>query len=189
MVFTQSPLSKEYLGVKWSLVYYHDSSFGYWKADRSDVLFCNEAGKYSSFGSLHNGYRIDGRFEFLLEYENGFNRWQQRNNPIKEQKSKEKKEATDYAELNCAFHNSGWAGLLKSYDDYNSYIDGSISSYDFYYSLFTKKKWYEGIPGPTSSVSLVKLWVRLGFEPCKTCRKNSIMISKLTFFYLVIIKA
>ena len=186
MAFTQSPLTKEYLGVKWKLVYYHNSSFGYWKEDRSDVFYCNEAGKYSMFGSLHNRYRIDGRFEFLLEYSNGFNRWQQRNNPIKEKKTVGAF-TEGYAELNCTFHDNSWGGLHRSFDGWNSYVDGSTTSHQYFYALFTKTTWNEDIPGPAQAVSLVKLWVRLAFEPCKTLKKNRMMISMLTFIYLIVI--
>lgn len=188
MPFTQSQLTKEFLGVKWKLVYYHDSSFGYWKKDRSDVFSCNEAGKYSILGSLHNSYRIDGRFEFLLEYTNGFNRWQQRNNPIKEQKIEDKTEAKGYAELNCTFHEREWGGLLKSYDNYDSYVDGSISSKNYHYALFTTTPWNGNIPGPNNPVSLVKLWVRLAFEPCRISQKSNHIISRLTLIYLIAIK-
>ena len=139
------------------------------------------------FGSLHNGYRIDGRFEFLLEYEDGFNRWQQRNNPIKEKKADGKSYAEGYAELNCTFHDNSWGGLHRSFDGWNSYVDGSTTSDQYFYALFTKTTWNEDIPGPDKAVSLVKLWVRLSFEPCKTLKKNRMMISMLTFIYLIVI--
>ena len=184
MGFTQSPLTKEYLGVKWRLVYCHNCSFGYWKEDRSDVFYCNEAGKYSMFGSLHNGYRIDGRFEFLLEYTYGFNRWQQRNNPIKEKKT-EWVIANAYAELNCTFHDNSWGGLHRSYDCFDSYLDGSING-QWHYAFFTKTVWNGGFPGPNSAVSLVKLWVRLAFEPCKTPSNNKMMVSMMSLFSMIV---
>ena len=188
MAFAESPLTKTFQDVKWKLVYYHDVSYGYWKEDRSDIHQSNQPGKYSIFGLLHNGYRIDGRFEFLLEYPDGFNRWQQRNNPIKEFKESGKKIAKNYAELNCSFHDNNWGGLVRSSSSCNAYIDGSVLGSSYFYAIGTTKEWFYGnIPGPKEQVSLVKLWVRLAFESCQTLKKSSLFISKNLMLYILIV--
>ena len=77
---------------------------------------------------------IDGRFEFLLQYLNGFNRLQQRNNPIKD--FEEKAPAKDYTELKCTFRDNCWGGFVSS-NSPQAFIDGSVSCNYYYYAMGT----------------------------------------------------
>lgn len=73
----------------WKLLYYHDfSTEGKW----SNVQEANhsiKSDKYSILDKLDSRYKINGKYEFLLEYPevSGYNRWTQTSNPHEEKET------------------------------------------------------------------------------------------------------
>ena len=70
----------------WLLAVYHDSSQGdYFSLNDNErnPLWCDKPNLYSIMGEINDRFKIDGKYEFLLEYPSrqGFNRWRQTFSP------------------------------------------------------------------------------------------------------------
>ena len=71
----------------WANIFFHYSTNGEY-FNNSDPnrspLFCKNENTYSYLGDISNKYRVNNKFEFLLEYPEypGYNRWTQTINPL-----------------------------------------------------------------------------------------------------------
>ena len=59
---------KESLGRKWLKIFHHYSGSGEYFNSESEISFINSPNKYSILGMINNDYKIENKFEFLLEY-------------------------------------------------------------------------------------------------------------------------
>lgn len=179
-------------GVNWLLLFYHNSTGGVYFNSESEVLLTNSNQKYSILNILDEEYRIDYYFEFLLEYPGiqGYNRWKQGVNPLL---------ATDsstidleYVPVNLSWTTRSFGGIAKSNKVQNTYIEGSIRSDIWFYSIgayygntyidqYCPQK--DCIPGPdlTYNIKSVKLWVRTHVSPTTylAARTNAIPTTNL----------
>ena len=141
----------------WFLIFHHNSAGGYFST--SEQLSTCSTHKYSALGILEK-FRINGEFEFLLEYPQieGFNRFKQTSNPTKSSK------VTGFVKKHLSWESCSFAGLALSSSS-STFIDGSPNADTWYYAIALYSKWGGGdIPGPFSegvTITEVNLWVRV----------------------------
>ena len=156
---------------KWLLVFHHNSKNKEYFANREMVLDCDQTNLYSILGKIDDSYRINGSFEFLLEYPefDGYNRWSQINNPVNENETIGKNPVSGYRAINISWNARFWGGLAISTQKDHTFIDGSIGSGNYYYMIGAYHFWYishGGIDeyhfaGPDVAVSECFLWLRI----------------------------
>ena len=150
----------------WILVFNHVTTKPDPWFNKSNVLYSLEDGKYSIL-SLLEKYRINGHFEFLLEYPEltGYNRWIQISNPI------ETTEVVGYSPVGTlSWTKYGWTGLVLSSVQTHCLIDGTTLNDLWFYAIGQYKAWsYGSIAGPyhyqdaNYYITKVSLWCRLPY--------------------------
>ena len=179
---------KPFNGSLWVKVFYHNATFNATFNDASEALSSNEEDKYSIIGEIRNRHRINGKYEFLLnypEYKDQYNQWKQTNAPHREYYCKDKIYAIGYDEVHIDWRGENWGGLQRSNPNsyYFSYIKGSFNTTHWYYSIgklpVASSFWAEPkIPGPAAAVKEVYLWMRVrgfndNFLTCKlSCKRR-----------------
>ena len=165
-------------GKTWLLVFHHVASPV--KFNSSMCLHSDEEGKYNHFGSISNIFKINGYFEFILEYPGSREiTWKQNVSPIDVTESNLE---TDDIGL-IITHNKNnllrFRGLMKSSSGACYDGDGSEIGY-CKYSIGQISTAYDGIPGPVffdgsqetwSTENWVKVWIRVPAGKF-TCRQN-----------------
>ena len=158
----------------------------------SIVLKNNEPNKFSILGELDNSFKINGKFEFLLEYPKleGFNMWSQLKNPVKAEPNVE----NGYKEIKCSWKEKSFHGLAKSSSTGHTFIDGSVfdadSEMNHFYSIGLYVNWKNSIPGPFSTGDLNKtsevlLWVRISSKcSCNIRRTHN---SYMNYLFVMLI--
>ena len=170
----------------WLLVFHHDVTIGEFFVSQEEGKKCFNytGGKYSILYSLNNEYRINGKFEFLLEYpeKNKSNQWRQSNNPLR-QSMIYNKNVTGYQPIDIQMSQAAWGGLYVKPAGSSTLIAGSINGL-WHYSIGTiNKEYYPCFPGPGTDSKIVSLWVRVRGEPNKcTLRGKTNAIPKLSIF-------
>ena len=199
-LFMFSCLGYEYqdlYGAKWMLVFYHDSSGGVYFQNASHALSCNSAQQYSLLGSINEDMKIDGKYEFLLEYPgySGYNRWRQSKNPVLDTEVSGQI-SVGYEAISISWTDVGWGGLVRSYQSGNTLLDGSAGRIgNWYYSIGAQKNndylslcnAKDCFPGCISGAKIqkVKLWIRVLSFP--TSRKLHFrMFSPIILFIVAI---
>ena len=181
----------------WLKLFFHnmtDISNGF--SSNEEALHCNSEGKYSILSELNESYKIQGRYEFLLEYPEigDYNRWLQTNRPFDEVE-KGDRYVEGYIPKHIGYSGKGWGGLLKTNINASSFtlINGSPESLggsNWFYAIGkrTGVMWndYYRLPGPIDSeMSFVYLWVRIPFYMTKiTSEKISISFT-ICFVFLL----
>lgn len=86
-------------GSLWKLLFYHDLNKATYFEKKEDAMKCNEEGRYSSLHTINSAYKIQNKYEFLLEYPelNKSNQWKQSLNPFRQYLNSENN-ATGYEE-------------------------------------------------------------------------------------------
>ena len=120
----------------WSLVFHHEYDAGLFRSKR-DALFSTKKGRFSVLGKINENFKVNGKFEFLLEYPpfSGYNQWYQTINPIHAKPNEE----NGYEEISCTWKVNEWHGLSLSNNTF-CLIDGSPFGDTFFTRLdsFTK---------------------------------------------------
>ena len=150
----------------WKLVFYHNSAKGGYFSSHSEAAKSNTDYKYSIIGEIDEKYKINGTFEFLLEYPTltGYNRWKQSISPILNQEVLGQA-AIGYSPVSLTWSDSCWGGMVKSNDAQYTLLDGASKCGPEYW-------WYcigalndylrPNFPGPSGiSVPEAYLWVRI----------------------------
>lgn len=185
-------------GIPWILVFHHNSSTGKFFVKNSyDYLYIKEEYKYSILSQLED-YRLNGGFEFLLEYpelsEEGYNHWYQTSNPIKTST------VSGYSNRSISWTIKGWAGLCLCSDSDGAFLDGS--SINWHYAIGAYSEWVSGkkcFPGPYSDdyktkyiIHEVFLWVRIAksvlnrARGCTVRKSHSLQTMPLTLLAILI---
>lgn len=153
----------------WIKVFHHNIEGGYFSSNE-DAMSSTAAGKYSKLSSISNLMKIDGYFEFRLEYPNEglVYHWQQSENPILTAEGSLGKD--NYSQIINPNPSKGWRGYLAlSSLSTCTYLDGYASN-DWWFSIGAIKcsgnNFYKDhpnkIPGPLSTgVTEVVLWIRV----------------------------
>jgi len=159
----------------WLLLFFHNSTNGVYFQDEIEVLSTDQKQKYSILGILNENHKMNGYFEFLLEYPEipGFNRWKQSINPRSVFDSSEVD--IGYVPVNISWTNNSFGGLAKSTYSQQTYIEGSIRHSRWFYAIgaYLTNTYINDIclrkdciPGTDFNyeIKIVKLWVRTNGE-------------------------
>ena len=174
-------LVKSHFGVNWQLIFFHNSSGKvFFTKNSPDLLFCNQSQKFSILGTLTNNYKINGFFEFLLEYpeRNYFVHWRQKKNPIKAESD------VGFVPLHVPCNPSVFNGLGLSSASLPTFLDGNIGSDKWHYAIGSYSRYVseDCFPGPCFydennheiGISLVSLYVRIRtMISCKITKASS----------------
>lgn len=180
-------------GVSWLKIFFHNCTGSIWFQNESEALFSNTEQKYSILGLINNEMRINGRFEFLLEYpEIGkSNQWVQLNNPVYEIENTTSSHynVSGYEPINIQMSNANWGGLVKSLSFKYSFIEGSVGHSDWFYGIGVYSPAYGPNKIPANQgVNYVYLWIRISdtsiFFSNKKCSYNKFFIH---FFFSYIL--
>ena len=101
---------KNEFGAIWQLLFYHDTSTGKF-FDDTTINFVNDEFRYSTIGGISQSYKVNGYFEYLLEYpdEPHYNRWKQRIN-LKDTTNMQTSEDIGYKPIHIDFNGPGEDG-------------------------------------------------------------------------------
>lgn len=164
-------------GANWFLIFHHNLLGKYFAS--SEYLFANSEHKYSALGMLEK-FRINGEFEFLLEYPQttGYNRFKQTSNP-----ATTNDRVDNYVKKHISWDYHGFAGLALSSSS-STFIDGSPGITSWFYAIGQNSAWCCGnIPGPfyqeeeSILIDEVNLWVRMPYlRTFSSCRRSRLYI-------------
>lgn len=149
-------------GGGWTLVFNHNTAGGYWANDAEANEF-NIASpglttdKYSILSKLDE-IKSATEYEFMLYYPSLdlTNHWSQTFDP--RSGASGTRPVTGYVEIDVEMTQSLWGGLERSGG--NTYLDGSVNSGNWYYSIGSVNAWNGGLPAENSPVNSVQLYVR-----------------------------
>ncbi|XMO85461.1 fibrinogen-like YCDxxxxGGGW domain-containing protein [Algibacter sp. AS12] len=149
-------------GGGWTLVFNHNTVGGYWtndaEANEFNVATPNiTTNKYSILTKLDE-LKNNTPYEFRLHYPGlGItNHWTQTFDP--RSGASPTRPVTGYVAINIDASGSFWGGLELSLG--NTYLDGSVNSPNWWYSLGSINPYSGGIPGPSTVANNVQLFVR-----------------------------
>ena len=173
----------------WVKIFHHNIVTGYFKS-LAEAESSTEKGKFSALSTLSDSMKVDGQFEFRLEYpQDGLvYQWKQTTNPVRI--LNEKLSPSEYSQVLSPPQPGGWRGYLaKSTATSCSYLDGydrgfwwfSIgtvySSSDSFFDDFPGK-----LPGPClTGVNEVVLWVRVPEAETARCIQSFKLFIVLSF--------
>ena len=168
---------KEYKEKLWLLLFYHDVEMGGFFSDFNEARQCYtyEEGKYSLLYLLNNMYRINNKYEFLLEYpkKNLSNHWRQTKNPLKQMRGP--RYALGYEEIDVQMNSSEWGGLFNI-KSLKTLLSGSYD-WRWHYAIGVVSNEYVGcIPGPGTNDKIVYLWLMMPTE-----LKRCMLTNQLTY--------
>ena len=84
LILQQNP--RTFKGIDtWVLIFHHNSSNKDFFRNENEALFSTKKNKFSLFGRINDDFKIDDRYEFIIEYPQTkrFYQWTQTKNPIK----------------------------------------------------------------------------------------------------------
>ena len=118
--------------------------------ENDDFELINERNKFSILKHIDDRFKYNDYFEFLLEYPSleGFNNWKQKIFPTKA----EDPNSIGYLKENdsCTWEGKEWGGLFKSSNFNASYLEGSVNTSLYWYTIGSKKSYMveNFFPGP-----------------------------------------
>ena len=166
-------------------------------SNESEARHNIEENKFSILDEINESMRINGKYEFIIEYPNEYFHWRQSSNPLEETEIINKNAAEGFVSLHNGTEMSKWGGLVKSSINISgvisSFLEGnpgndwwmfSIGMYCNIRGWDTKK----GIPGSVSGVPSVRLWVRInhfGLICSRNIMKRSFNVNAMLMLILV----
>ena len=183
-------------------VFHHYAESGELFENESEALSCNLPNKYSILSEITDEYKINGKFEFLINYpnESRYFRWRQLNNPVEELEVENISTAEGFESIYPSDLPNKWGGLVRTNITYegkiSSLLDGNPGS-DFWYfaiGMYKDNTWESyGFPAyqedlPTNYTSL---WMRVPepynhFITCENQKQSIIGESSYLFFISLI---
>ena len=185
---------KDFQEKHWIKIFHHNVKKADYFKKREDALFSLKPFMFSLINKIGDSIRIDGKYEFLLEYPEmtGFNMWRQTNHPLREDESKSqgRTEAEGFDSMNlCTWTKNGFRGLVLSSVNV-TLLDGSSYQGYYYYSIGATEQWiYGSIPadGEEHNITEVLLWSRVNaIKLKKTFTKRSMNVMVVAFLSTVI---
>jgi len=167
-IFSYQYTRKKEFGADWMMIFYHDSVSGGFFSSLEEAMFSENPNKYSIFSKIGDEYKIDGYYEFLLEYPtfDGYNRWKQSDLPWKNEEISGKS-ANGYTPINISWNSYNWGGLVKSRNSNHpgiTLLDGSAGSDYWFYAIgcVDPYTYNPNYPGPFySAIRYSRLWIRI----------------------------
>ena len=188
MILASPYITKKEQGAEWTMIFYHDSVSGGFFSSLQEAMFCENPNRYSIFSKIDKNYKIEGYYEFLLEYPgvSGFNRWKQSELPwsIPEEIGKI---ATGYIPINISWSGFGFGGLVKSNNNNNggiTLLDGSAGTNYWFYAIgcVNPDVYQPYYPGPSTTVGYSKLWIK---NSVQTSTNTRLHVSKHTILFIL----
>ena len=152
----------------WLKIFHHDIDVDVFH-NESEAKYSLKKGKFSILGLVNDNFKIEGKFEFLLEYpdkanKQGMNRWAQNKNPLDEAETTNGK-VDGYEPITLSWEAStdsyAFSGLARS-ESSSSLLDGTSTEGTWYFSVGAYKKYnYKYLPGYTPTNTEVILWMRV----------------------------
>ena len=186
-------IAKKQFGVDWHLIFHHNAKENvYFTKNSEKLLFCNETQRFSILGTLTNNYKINGYFEFLIEYPeiSYLIHWRQKKNPIKYNSD------IGFVPLHVPLTSNKFVGLaLSNYYNGSTFLHGNVGSNSWFYSIGAYHGWLSdgSFPGPNIAdenknsigVFIVSLYVRIRrFISCKIMRKQKFNVELMIFLLI-----
>ena len=122
-------------------------------------------------GEIDYRFKIDGKYEFLLEYptiSQGFNRWSQTISPNDATESTPSSDmGLTYDENELTWPDGSFGGIRKSETRTKTYFDCSLQSWHFAVGAYVNFSKENTFPGPYTSptaaihIKCVILWIRV----------------------------
>ena len=176
----------------WKRVFYHDISSGIFNKSTDNCMASYEENKFSILSELSSSFRLNGAFEFILEYpEVGFIRWKQNILPTKVGQPSHKKMRLEIISNEKNF--SYFEGLALSDWTGRALLDGETTIGYWYCICLMNKE--SKIPGPITvlngtqkeiRVNKVSLWIRIPPLITHSCKRSPISFAlSLTIFILL----
>ena len=160
-------------GKTWLLLFHHNSSTGDYFENYEEIEYINTTTKFSIFGFITEDFKIDGQYEFLLEYPelSGYNKWKQTEFPTTVNESYSSN-GYDPLTCDCTWSSYPFSGLSLSNDTQYTFLDASNSATRWYFSIGAKRNnpannianTFPGpkvLDNPSIVVSHVFLWLHI----------------------------
>jgi hypothetical protein len=151
-------------GGGWTLVFYHNTTAGYWANDAEADFYTPNApsilsGKYSILSKIDE-LKSASDYEFRLHYptQNITNHWKQTFDP--RSGGSPSKPVPGYQAISIDHSSNFWGGLEKSNYSNFTYLDGSVNHSNWWFSLGSTSSYSGGMPGPGTVVQEVQLFIR-----------------------------
>jgi hypothetical protein len=148
-------------------IFFHNCTGEVFFTSKEEAKFIITEKKYSLLSKINPTMKINGKYEFLLEYPTGFsNQWRQSNSPLdeKEDLANGPYNVTGYEDVNVTMKEHFWGGLVVSTRPH-TLLDGSVGYKDWFYSvgLVNPNDWaYSGhIPSNDLGVDSLYLWIKV----------------------------
>ncbi|WP_298496968.1 fibrinogen-like YCDxxxxGGGW domain-containing protein [uncultured Algibacter sp.] len=149
-------------GGGWTLVFNHNTAGGFWannaEANEFNVATPNiTTNKYSILSKIDE-LKSNAPYEFRLHYPTlgVTNHWSQTFDP--KSGASATRPVAGYVAINIDSTSNFWGGLELSLT--NTYLDGSVNSTNWWYSIGSVNPYGGGMPGPGSVVNVVQLFIR-----------------------------
>jgi hypothetical protein len=147
----------------WTLIFNHDIRGGYWSGLDTSSYNRDEPNSdlYSILDQLENFREEDGKFTMKINWPDlglGSNVWRQSSNPV----PASARGVTGYEAVDIDYTSNSWGGLEKdgALDGTNTFLDGSVDTTTWYYSIGSKAIWSTGLPSYSPAAEHVQLWVK-----------------------------
>ena len=176
----------------WLKIFYHNSSNGIYFNNLNETLNCNTEFKYSILYKINSSFKINGKFEFLLEYPElfpNYNHWTQVKNPLETFEIIDGNNDLGYEPIHIDWDAQYWGGLITSSRTSNTLLDGSVGNIKWHYSIGAiNKDYYPKFPGPGIYIHEVILWIRIpNFINSKNYQKfNFKIFGIISIIYFII---
>ena len=172
----------------WMKIFDHNSTDNTYFSNLTHSLYSLDSKLYSLLNKIDDSYKINNKFEFLLEYPelNGFNWWRQSIFPLFDDETTSFSKG--YEEIMITWRGRWWGGLVKSSANIYTLLDGSVNHGNWYYSIgcINNAGYNNLIPGPAFNnvdniwISRVILWIRIPF-----LKSKNQYFSKEIFYFLI----
>ena len=193
---------KNYENVQWLKIFHHDcTKREFFQRGSPELLNINTKNRYSLLYIINEKFKIDGKYEFLLEYPeaNKHNHWRQSNNPLNETDKygdgvRSHYNASGYEDVNIQMRQHNWGGLVRGNSD-DSLLEGSLGSVEWFYAIGqANSNWYSSslagfkYPNNMDNIHVVYLWIGvkdLAFIFYCDCTKISLILNMKWFISLI----
>ena len=168
MILKPDPINKSFIKV-----FYHDSSTGVW-FNKDEILYAKSNYKLNLFGNITEKYKINGYFEFIIDYGTAQISWKQAKN-IKDTVATDTKQSIGFVDNGV----SNFNGIMRSDVTDKALYDGMKTSGYWWFCLGALKNNYNdnsfpGIYSTSLRVKKVTVWMRANQKIyARTCKHNS----------------
>ena len=189
---------KTFEDVQWLKIFHHDCSEGeFFKAGSPELLNINTKNLFSILYMINDRFKINGKYEFLLEYpeENKYNHWRQSVNPLDIIDQYGNGVTTHYyvdgyEKITVQMDSHNWGGLARSNWNY-ALLEGSLGSPNWYYTIGqSANNWRNSTLAGyeyDDTIHIVHLWIGITYKLLFSllCTKSHFVLNFTIFLPLL----